>query len=268
MAGKPSNLSDVKESSNSLSSCKSRYISQVWFSYKTTILARFVCPCLERTKEKDMHVFCLPLISMQHCLQVQGYFISLVFSHVWKWVWSKGISHFSQDNVAWRVLSSSHAAGASSGKQQRMGRICSPAGSWVPTGGSCVSICGCSLLVCHTRSHLGQFWWHSSGAARFGADFLLQHSWMFLPSKQSVGLLAALPASIACTPAMSPALLFSRLLVTAADTLTPSQKCQRWDLLVPGHSSGHCFHTCYPLRQLVLQQPRVFPSWTGVCVLC
>lgn len=73
----------VLESSDNLSSCKSKHILQVYFSYKTAILARFVCPCLERTKEKGKCVFpssCL----YATCLQVQGYFISLVFSHAWK----------------------------------------------------------------------------------------------------------------------------------------------------------------------------------------
>lgn len=77
----------------------------------------------------------------------------------------------------------------------------------------------------------------SSRAARFGADFLFQHSWLFLPSKQGVGLLAALPASIACILAVSPALLFTRLLFSATDTPKPSQKCQRWALLVPENCS-------------------------------
>lgn len=66
---------------------------------------------------------------MQHYLQGQGYFISLLFSHTWKPVRSEGLSHFSWDKVAWGVLSSCSSHGSKlpplSGKQQRMGRICS-----------------------------------------------------------------------------------------------------------------------------------------------
>lgn len=136
--------------------------------------------------------------------------------------------HFPQDKVAWRVLSFSHAARASSVWKA------AEDGQYLQPGGSCVTICGCLFLIYPSRSHLGPFWWLSSRAARFGADFLFQHSWLFPPSKQGVGLLAALSASTACIPAMSTALLFSRLLLSAADTLTPSQKCQCWELLVPG----------------------------------
>lgn len=112
-------------------------------------------------------------------------------------------------------------------------------------GGSCVTICACSLLVCPTRSHLGHFWCHSSRAARFGADFLFQHSWLILHLKQGVGLLAALlSASPACTPAVSVACFSSRLPFSVADTLTPSQKCSTGICRCLGSAPGHCLHKC------------------------
>lgn len=81
------------------------------------------------TKEKGMSVIFLPLIFMRYYLQVQGYFISLLFMHAWKLVWSEGLSHFSWNKAARGVPSScsSHGSKVSplSGKQQRMGRICS-----------------------------------------------------------------------------------------------------------------------------------------------
>lgn len=122
-----------------------------------------------------------------------------------------------------------------SGKQQRMGSI------YLQPGGPCVTICGCSLLVCPSRSHLGQFWCCSSAAARFGADFLFQHSWLFPPPKQGVGVLAALSASIALQPCSQ--LCFPVQLIVFYHHRNTSSRI----FLCLGSAPGHCFHTCWPL---------------------
>lgn len=86
------------------------------------------------------------------------------------------------------VLSSSRAAGASVWKA-----AASAARRFL-----CDHLCLLTPCLPH-QVPLRPFWCHSSGAAGFGADFLFQHSWLFLPSKQGVGLLAALlSASTAC----------------------------------------------------------------------
>lgn len=99
--------------------------------------------------------------------------------------------------------------------------------------------------------------------------FLLQHPWLFLPSKHYFCLLAALPVCVACAPVTFPALLCSRLLFSAATILTPPQNCRHRGLgrvCLPLWSGllGHCLCVC----QLVPKQLRAHPSWTGVYVAC
>lgn len=208
-------------------------------------------------RKRKASVFFLPLVSMQHACRFRD------ISFPW-------FSAMHGNECGARVSVTSHKTkqpegscspaiqqvAPLSGKQQRMGSIHSqevpvwPLWSFTP----------CLLH----GSHLGQFWWCSPRAARFGADFLFQHPRLFLPSKQGVGLLAALPASISCPSAMSPALLFSSLLFSAADTLTPSQKFQHWDLLVPGICSWALFPHVSACAAAALGISQL--NWSLLCV--